>query len=399
MFNRIDRYLLRAIAVPLVATLAIAVMLLVLDQMLRLFDFLLDQNGPVRLVWEMLANLVPEYLALALPIGFFLGVLLAFRRLSLSSELDAILASGMSLPRLARPVYAVAGGLMILNLLVLGFVQPYSAYRYSRLIYEVRSGALSAQVRSGEFIDIGEGATVRIGGLADGARRLEDIFIERCDAEGECLVATAPEGSFLRTRDGEKLVLRLLDGREVDFGPSGPRSRVLSVASQDIPIELPDIGPFRERGERKQEATLIELFEEMFERPSERSEFYEVYRANLHWRTLHTLLFLILPMLAIPLGLVDKRRDFGAGVVVGLAMVILYYELIEAGENAVAAGAASPWLVMWPAYLALAAVSARWFRNAAHTPGARALSGLEAALDAIGGAVRAGARRLGARRA
>ena len=106
--TRLDGYLLRSIYTPLFATLIVAVMLLVLDQMLRLFDFLLDQNGPVRIVWEMLASVLPEYLVLALPIGFLLGVLLAMRNLSLSSELDAYYSAGLSLPRMSRPVYGLA---------------------------------------------------------------------------------------------------------------------------------------------------------------------------------------------------------------------------------------------------------------------------------------------------
>lgn len=44
--NRIDRYLARLIAVPLIATLAIAAMLLLLEKMLRLFDFVVGEGGP-----------------------------------------------------------------------------------------------------------------------------------------------------------------------------------------------------------------------------------------------------------------------------------------------------------------------------------------------------------------
>jgi hypothetical protein len=57
----VDRYLARNIAVPLVGTLVLAAMLLVLDKMLRLFDFVINAGGPVSVVWRMLANLLPEY--------------------------------------------------------------------------------------------------------------------------------------------------------------------------------------------------------------------------------------------------------------------------------------------------------------------------------------------------
>ena len=74
-----DRYIARLVAIPLLSTLAIAAMLLLLDKMLRLFDFVAAEGGPVSIVWRMLANLIPEYLSLGIPIGLLLGILLAFR--------------------------------------------------------------------------------------------------------------------------------------------------------------------------------------------------------------------------------------------------------------------------------------------------------------------------------
>ncbi len=75
----IDRYLARNIAVPLLGTLILAAMLLVLDKMLRLFDFVVTTGGPVSVVWQMLANLIPEYFSLGIPLGRLLGGLLACR--------------------------------------------------------------------------------------------------------------------------------------------------------------------------------------------------------------------------------------------------------------------------------------------------------------------------------
>ena len=94
-----------SIAVPLLGTLILAAMLLVLDKMLRLFDFVVSAGGPVSVVWRMLANLLPEYLSLGIPIGLMLGILLAFRKLALSSELDALRGDRAQLrPPAARPL-------------------------------------------------------------------------------------------------------------------------------------------------------------------------------------------------------------------------------------------------------------------------------------------------------
>ncbi|MBM3929094.1 MAG: LptF/LptG family permease, partial [Sphingomonadales bacterium] len=146
----IDRYLARLIAVPLISTLVIAAMLLVLDRMLRLFDFVATEGGPVSVVWKMLANLLPEYLGLGIPIGLMLGILLAFRRLATTSELDVLRGVGMSYGRLLRVPFYYTIVLAAANLAIVGFVQPYARYAYEGLRFELRSGALGASIKVGE---------------------------------------------------------------------------------------------------------------------------------------------------------------------------------------------------------------------------------------------------------
>src|SRR5919107_3017366 len=122
LIKRIDRYLAKLIFVPLLGTLCLAAMLLLMDRMLRLFDFVVSEGGPVTVVWRMLANLIPQYLGLGIPIGLMLGVLLAFRRLALSSELDALRAVGLGYGRLLRVPYLFAIALMAANLVIVGFI-------------------------------------------------------------------------------------------------------------------------------------------------------------------------------------------------------------------------------------------------------------------------------------
>src|SRR5437868_13808807 len=98
-------------------------MLLLLDRMLKLFDFVVSEGGPVAIVFRMLANLLPEYLGLAIPLGLTLGVLLAFRKLALSSELDSLRGVGRSYGRLRRVPYIYALLLLLRNCWTVGSAQ------------------------------------------------------------------------------------------------------------------------------------------------------------------------------------------------------------------------------------------------------------------------------------
>src|SRR5690606_29500829 len=156
-------------------------MLLVLEKMLRLFDFVAAEGGPVSVVWRMLANLIPEYLSLGIPIGLLLGVLLAFRRLALSSELDSLRAVGLGYGRLLRVPYIYTGALMLLNLAIVGFVRPSAHYKYEGLRFELRSGALGASIKVGEFTNLGRRRTLRVERSDDEGRQLHQVFVR---AEG-----------------------------------------------------------------------------------------------------------------------------------------------------------------------------------------------------------------------
>ena len=124
----------------------------------------------------MLANLIPEYFSLGIPIGLLLGILLAFRKLALSSELDALRGIGLGYGRLLRVPYAYAVGLLLVNIVIVGWVEPYARYRYEGLRFELRSGALGASIKVGEFNEFGKRMTLRIDRSEDDGTHLHGIF-------------------------------------------------------------------------------------------------------------------------------------------------------------------------------------------------------------------------------
>src|SRR3954467_1912344 len=128
----IDRYIGRLIVWPLTVTLAVSAMLLLIVRMVDLSALLIDQGGTLTTLLQVLSELVPQYLALGIPVGLLMGVLLAFRQLTLGRELDAMLGSGVSYARLLRVPLLYAGVLSGVTLIVVGFVQPLSNYGYEK---------------------------------------------------------------------------------------------------------------------------------------------------------------------------------------------------------------------------------------------------------------------------
>ncbi len=379
-----DRYLARLIAVPLFSTLVIAAMLLVLEKMLRLFDFVAAEGGPVSVVWRMLANLIPEYLSLGIPIGLLLGILLAFRQLALSSELDVFRAVGQGYGRLLRVPYLFTIALMLVNLALVGFIQPLSRYYYEELRFELRSGALGASIKVGEFTNLGNRMTLRIEESRDNGTKLSGMFVRAESKQGQTVSVTAKSGQFLATDDPDTIILRLTDGVLVHDAPNYEKPRILSFSNHDLPIDLPDIESFRSRGGKDLEYTIPELVRvgQDENRPvAERNE----SRANFHFRMVEVVMMMLLPLLAVALAVPPKRSSSALGVFLSIIMIVTYHKVNEYGEDIGALGLIDPIIALWLPFCLFAALIIWMYHVAAHVPGGQPIGALEKAFSKFGG--------------
>lgn len=392
-----DRYIAKLIAVPLLSTLVIAAMLLVLDKMLRLFDFVAAEGGPVSVVWRMLANMIPEYLSLGIPIGLMLGILLAFRQLALSSELDVFRAIGMSYGRLLRVPYMYAVALALLNLGIVGFLQPYARYAYEGLRFELRSGALGASIKVGEFTTLGKRMTLRIEESRKKGTDLHGIFVRVLGKDGQTLAVTAASGTFLATDDPDVIIFRLRNGVLVNNAPKYTAPRILSFSSHDLPIDLPQIERFRGRGDADQELTLPELVR--VGKQTKEGELRNEVRANFHFRIVEVAMMLLLPLAALAFAIPPKRSTSALGVFLAIVFIVTYHKVNEYGEGVGSLGKIDPLIALWLPFLGFAALILWMYHVVAHRPGGQPISALEYAFSKfgkwIGRTLRLGRRRKG----
>ncbi|WP_414902720.1 LPS export ABC transporter permease LptF [Sphingomonas flavalba] len=387
MLTAMDRYIARLIALPLFGTLVIAAMLLVLDKMLRLFDFVAQEGGPVSVVWRMLANLIPEYLSLGIPIGLMLGILLAFRRIAMSSELDVMRALGLSYGRLLRVPYMYAIGLALVNLAIVGFVQPHARYAYEGLQFELRSGALGASIKVGEFTNLGRKMTLRVEQSRDNGTQLSGLFVRAEGKDGNTVAVTAQHGRFLATDDPNVIILRLTNGTLVNNAPEFAAPRVLSFSSHDLPIDLPKIESFRGRGQADRELTIPELVR-IGGAPDTSLAVRNESRANFHFRIAEVAMMMLLPLLAVALAVPPKRSSSALGVFLSIVMVVTYHKINEYGEAIGTLGRVDPALALWGPFLLFALLIFWMYRQIAYVPGGQPIGGLERVAAKIGGALR-----------
>jgi lipopolysaccharide export system permease protein len=372
----IDRYIARLIFFPMLGTLVLSAMLLVLEKMLRLFDFVATEGGPVSVVWRMLANLIPEYLSLGIPIGLMLGILLAFRRLATSSELDVLKGVGMSFGRLMRMPYVYAIALAALNLAIVGFIQPVARYAYEGLQFELRSGALGASIKVGEFTKLGDRMTLRIEESYNDGRSLRGIFVRGDNKDGQRVSATAARGQFLATDDPNTIILRLSQGVLIHESPKFSVPRVLTFDNHDLPIPLPKIEAFRLRGGADREMTIPELFVAGKDKSQSVQTRLES-RANFHFRIVEVMSMFLIPLIAVALAIPPKRSTSSLGVFLSIVLLVTQHKINQYAEDIGARGVIDPLIALWVPYLLFAALAIWMYYTVAHVPGGQPIGALE----------------------
>src|SRR5260370_36363779 len=151
---------------------------------------------------------------------------------------------------------SIAVPLMVLNLFIVGYLEPWSHYRYEGLRFDLKSGALGAAIKVAEFNQLGHRLTLRIDRSEHQGTQLHGIFVEMDDKNGMTVAATAERGRFLATDDPDTILFRLVKGRLVQDSPKFATPRTLSFETYDLPIRLPVIDQFRRPGSDSDELYL-----------------------------------------------------------------------------------------------------------------------------------------------
>ena len=295
-------------------------------------------------------------------------------------------------------IYAVA--LMAANLAIVGFLQPYSRYAYEQLRFDLRSGALGASIKVGEFTNIGKRMTLRVEDSENEGRLLHGVFVRAETKDGKTLAVTADHGTFLATPDPDTIILRLSNGRLVHDEPKFKAPRVLSFKRHDLPIDLPAIENFRGRGGKGlDELTIPELVRIGGSRAIPEHQ-QDVARSNFHYRMVEVVMMLLMPLLAVALAVPPKRITSGLCIFLAIVLVVTYHKVNQYAEQMGAQDRVDPVIALWTPFLLFSALILWMFWTLAYKPGGQPIGALERVFSragkALGRLLRFGRRKGGA---
>lgn len=347
MLNVIDRYLLRQILATCLVMTALGLIILLLERVLYLFSLVANPSNALSYVGQMLLFLMPHYLSIALPAAFFFGVLLTFGRLKQDGEFVVLMAAGCGLGRLLAPVIGLAVIMTLIAALILGFLNPHAHYAYRALKHTVAQASLSAAVLEGTFIQA-DGMTFFAEGAAFGSDGLElnKVFVHEEGEQDETIVVTGRNGLLARNAADGRPVLKLEKGVRAEIAADGTGANALSFSDLSWPVDT-GTDAFRARGRDQNELTLSELWAARREATAESKPSAVEIAAEFHKRLVLIASVPLLSLLAAPLALAGPVRSRRGGVVIGLLLLIVYYEALNFGDAMAKRDLLAPEFGLW----------------------------------------------------
>lgn len=345
----LDRYLFAQLLPPFLISLGAVLAALLLERLLVLFDDLAAAGSSLATFLGLLTDLLPHYLGLALPAALCVSVYQIARRMSENNEIDALMASGVSLIRYARPFMLTGLLLGALSVLLYGYIQPFARYDFRAGFYFAAHTGWAPHLQAGMFAVTGSGSVLTADGVSHNGTVLRRVFIRDHDNAGVVRIVTAERGLLTIARDRSATRLDLWNGTILtDPGPDSAKTPTQThfVHSQRLILQKHTGSSFRKRGADERELTLFELIRALHGAPDNGIAATEL-RGELHFRVARALAIPFIPALAVALAMGAKRRRPVLGLTVLALSLVGFDHILQLGHGLVAARGLSPVPTIW----------------------------------------------------
>ena len=381
----VDRYILRQLAVALLAVTIGLAALVWLTQSLRFIELVLDRGLSLAVFLELTGLLLPNFFSVILPITTFVVTLFVYVRLAGDRELVVLRNTGRSHWQLAKPALVLAGLSAALCMLLQLWLVPLTHTAFREWQYEIRNQMAAVLIQEGVFSSISDDLTV-YARQRDSDGTLRGILVHDARDRGSPATILAEEGRIVSSPQGPRVILLNGVRQTVERVPPPAGSppgtpgttRLSSLSFSENSIDIARASRTEEvRNRDSRERSIDEL---LHPDPSEHISDRDArkFRAEAHQRLASPLTAISFAMVGLAAALTGQFRRHGgsARVVMGVGLVVALLALSLTSGNLAAGNNHFIWLI-WAQTLAPAVVAA-WF-----------LSGLP-------GLPRAAAARLGA---
>lgn len=334
------RYLSREVLVTLSAVSAVLLVIIMSGRFIKYLAQAAQGVLDPGVLFLIMGYRMPGFLQLILPLGLFLGILLAYGRLYLDSEMTVLSATGMSNRRLLG--YSMAPAALVAALvawLSLGLA-PQGVAEVARILNQQDALTEFDTLVPGRFQSMKDGSRVTYTeALSEDRGQLSGVFISEKQAVGtkgkgaDISLLVAEQGRQEIQADGSRYLI-LENGYRYDGKPGQADYRVIKYDTYGVLLPKPSVS--NEIGEREAIPSR-ELIGS--DKPREQAE--------LQWRLSIPLLVFVVTLLAVPLARVNPRQGRFLKLLPAILLYMTYLGLLIAARGQLDKGKIPMQLGLW----------------------------------------------------
>lgn len=348
--GRIQRYILREIAVPFLLFFVVACFVFLSAELLsEVINRWLNRGLNLMLALRIMGFLLPPVLIFTLPLALLLATLVSFGRLSEDLEIVALQASGVSWGRMFGPVLALGLVAALFNTYLTSIVIPQTRLESRKFLVDTFLSNPTLLLEAQTWLPEVRDMSVWIGAIDDQKQELYDLRIHRTDEAGRTQSITAARGVIQARPGDEHVLLELYDGTMHRANPRDPEMYdLLKFKHLRIPFPVEEVARWTERSEglRADEKTLPQVWRDLRADRREGRPVRKLWR-EIGERTAMPFACLTFVLVGVPLSIRPHKaiRFYGAVACVGL--VLIFYVLYSIGEVMARYGVLHPVLSFW----------------------------------------------------
>lgn len=295
----------------------------------HLLELVVRNSASLGVVAEIFFLMLPNMFTVTIPMAVLVGILLGLSRLAADSEITAMRAAGIGVWRFVGVVGIVAVAGWAVGLANTTYFAPKASAATLRLESELLNAQASYEVQPRIFNEEFKNFVFYVQDVraSAGATQWRQIFLADLSNPSAPKIITGASATVI-SRKGQGAIMRLRDGTEHQTVANQPdQYNVSTFAQTDLPLALSSQSDTRIT--RSDTPMLAMSNRELLARGRGRRG--RAYQIELQKRFAFPAACLVLMLVGVPLGLSSRRGGKGAGFVLTIGLVFIYYFLSSTG--------------------------------------------------------------------
>lgn len=327
----IRRYLSSQVLATTFAVAGLLTVILMSGRVIQFFEKAASGKIAVNLMAAVLWHRLPGFLELILPLGLFMGLLLALGRLYLDNEMAILSAAGIGPLHIVRWLVPGVALITVLTGLMSLYWTPQGYAEAERIYAEQAERSSFELIQPGRFQRVGE--RMLYADLSDDRSTLRDVLIleTRPGVESEGVrqvILRAAEGRRVNDPQLGGQAVELRDGERWELRPGSADYQRIRFESYRMRFKQAEVSE-REIDSMRAVSTLD---------IRSRAESDTKAAAEWGWRWSLLCLVPVVSLLALPLAKVNPRQGRYLKLLPAIVLYLSYVVLIVAVKNAVEKG-------------------------------------------------------------